>query len=212
VTSARAAFVDPPEPRAAPLSEWESLVVDSVGTVIEFWKFKRNQGRVWALLYLRGRAMTALELQEVLELSKGAVSMVTRELEQWGVVRRVRAPHDAAWHFEAETELMRMVGRVIEEREFKVVQKVHADLEHAERLARREGNVPTATLQRLARMKTLAFLIERAVRGFLHTARLDVGGAVAVLSETIPLRRPRASADSPASVKPTPAARGVSAR
>jgi DNA-binding transcriptional regulator GbsR (MarR family) len=175
----------------ATLAEWEALVVDSVGTVIEFWKFKRNQGRVWALLYLRGRPMTALELQDVLGLSKGAVSMVTRELEQWGVVRRVRGPQDSAWHFQAEIELLKMVGRVIEEREAKVVRQVKADLERAERLARERDDVPPDVLARLTRMKTLAGLIDRAVRGFLHTARLDVGGAAQVLSDALPTRRAR---------------------
>ena len=177
---------------AAPLADWEALVVDAVGTVIEFWRFKRNQGRVWALLYLRGQPLTALELQDILDLSKGAVSMVTRELEHWGVVSRVRSPHDASWRFQAETELMRMVGRVIEEREFKVVQRVRSDLERAERLAQERGDVPPEVLARLGRMKTLAGLIERAVRGFLQTARFDVGGAVSVLSAQLPLRKQRA--------------------
>ena len=46
------------------LLPWEALVVDAVGSVIDFWKFKRNQGRVWALLYLRGRALSAAEILE----------------------------------------------------------------------------------------------------------------------------------------------------
>lgn len=176
---------------AAPLPEWEALVVESVGTVIEFWRFKRNQGRVWALLYLRGRELTAAELQEALELSKGAVSMVTRELEQWGVVSRSHAGSDGVWRFRAETDLMKMVGRVIEARESKLVLGVKADLERAERLARQRDDVPPDVLARLQRMKTLAAVIDRAVRGFLHTARLDVGGAVSVLSGVLPARRAR---------------------
>jgi DNA-binding transcriptional regulator GbsR (MarR family) len=181
---------------SAAISEWEALVVEAVGTVIEFWRFKRNQGRVWALLYLRGREMTALELQEALALSKGAVSMVTRELEQWGVVTRVRSPQDASAHFRAETDLMRMVGRVIEERESQLVHGVKADLERAERLARASGDVPPDVLNRLHRMKTVATVVDRAVRGFLHTARLDVGGAVSVLSGALPVRRPRRAPES----------------
>jgi len=185
----------PPEQRPRPLAEWESLVVEAVGSVIEFWRFKRNQGRVWALLYLRGEEMTALELQETLELSKGAVSMVTRELEQWGVIGRVRSSEDASSHFRAETDLMKMVGRVIEERESRLVHGVKADLERAERLARSADHVSPDVLVRLHRMKTLATLIDRAVRGFLHTARLDVGGAVSVLSGRTPLRRRRATSE-----------------
>jgi DNA-binding transcriptional regulator GbsR (MarR family) len=178
--------------RPAPLADWEALVVDAVGTVIEFWRFKRNHGRVWALLYLRGSPLTALELQEILDLSKGAVSMVTRELEQWGVVTRVRSPHDSSWRFAAETDLLRMVRRVIEDRELETVQRVRSDLERAEQLAQQRGDVTREELARLGRMKTLARLVERAARGFLHTARFDVGGAASVLSGRLPLEKQRA--------------------
>src|ERR1700726_1085527 len=85
------------------LEPWEALVVDAVGSVIEFWGFKSNHGRIWALLYLRGTPLSALQLQTELGLSKGAVSMVTRELEQWGVVNRVRVPGAHSWLFDAET-------------------------------------------------------------------------------------------------------------
>ena len=52
------------EPAAtAPMIGWEQVAIDAVGNVIEFWGFKRNQGRVWALLYLRDVALTAAELE-----------------------------------------------------------------------------------------------------------------------------------------------------
>ena len=82
--------------KVAPLSRWEAIAVDAVGNVIEFWGFKRNQGRVWAFLYLRGEAFSASAIEKQLELSKGGVSMLLRDLERWGVVRRVRAPGQSA--------------------------------------------------------------------------------------------------------------------
>lgn len=164
------------------LSPWEALVVDAVGSVIDFWKFKRNQGRVWALLYLRGRALSALEIQEALGLSKGGVSMLVRELEQWDVVRRVRAPRDEVWRYAAETDLMKMIGRVVSEREAGLVRSVRDDLDHALAMARKE-NVDPVVLTRLRRMKTLADLIDTALTAFLQTARFDVGAARDVLDE-----------------------------
>ena len=98
------------------LNAWEVLVVNAVGSVIEFWGFKRNQGRVWALLYLRDQALTAAEIEKELDLSKGGVSMLIRDLERWGVVLRVRTPGDASWRYRAETDLLQMARRVIEER------------------------------------------------------------------------------------------------
>ena len=162
-------------PPRGQLSDWESLAAGAVGTVIEFWGFKANHGRIWALLYLDGRPMAASELQESLGLSKGAISMVTRELEQWGVVRRVRPPHSDSWHFEAETDLLKMVGRVVSEREARFIERIEEDLAHAEQLAARAG-ADRAVLQRLGRMRSLAHRARQAVNAFLTTARLDFRG------------------------------------
>ncbi len=168
------------------LQPWELKVVEAVGTVIEFWGFKRNQGRVWALLYLRGRPLSAIELQEELGLSKGAVSMVTRELEQWGVLKRGRRPGDPVWRFLAETDLMRMVGRVIREREAPMVARVRTELEDAEKKARADKATPRDVLSRIQRMRLMASLVDKALSTFLQTARLDVGGALTVLESDKP--------------------------
>ncbi len=171
------------------LPRWEAIAVDAVGNVIEFWGFKRNQGRVWALLFLRGGALSAGDIEQELALSKGAVSMLTRDLERWGVIRRVRSPGRAAWHYAAETDLMRMVSRVLEQREAAFLERVREDLSEAKRLAHEAGDVPRERLERLDRMAALAEQTDRAVRLFLRTARLDVGGMFEVLRERVASRR-----------------------
>jgi DNA-binding transcriptional regulator GbsR (MarR family) len=175
--------LDDEEEGKGTLLPWEALVVDAVGSVIDFWKFKRNQGRVWALLYLRGRAMTAAQIQEALGLSKGAVSMLVRELEQWNVLVRVRSPRDDVWRFAAETELMKMIGRVVSERERALVTSVRSDLERAERDAKAQGGVPKDMLDRLRRMRTLAQFVEKALKVFVDTARFDVVSVLDVLRD-----------------------------
>ncbi|WP_164021620.1 GbsR/MarR family transcriptional regulator [Pyxidicoccus trucidator] len=165
------------------LASWEAIAVDAVGNVIEFWGFKRNQGRVWALLYLRGEPLTAGEIERELDLSKGGVSMLLRDLERWGVIQRVRLPTDSAWRYAAETDLVRMVTHVIEEREAGFVARIRADLAEARRLAESVGNLPRERLQRLERMTTLAEHVERALRLFIKTSRLDVSGVLAVFRD-----------------------------
>lgn len=168
-----------PAPETPELAAWESLVVNAVGNVIEFWGFKANEGRVWALLYLRGQALTATEIGRTLRLSKGAVSMVTREMENWGVLHRVRSGADA-WRFEAETDFLSMIGRVVEAREGQFVARVKDDLLQAEAAAR--GEATREQLERIVRMRRLAEFVERAVGVFLKTARLDVTGALGILA------------------------------
>ena len=169
------------EPAQHHLEPWEAVACDAVGTVIEFWGFKHNQGRVWALLYLRGEPYTATDIQRELGLSKGGVSILTRELEQWGVVRRVRLPGQRAWHFESERDLMSMIRAVLESRERKIVSRVLADLERADELIREDPTATREQRERLTRMLRLARAIDRAVATFMETARLDAGRAVDAL-------------------------------
>lgn len=168
-------------PRSArtDLADWEALVVDAVGNVIEFWGFRANEGRVWALLYVRDRPSTAAEIGAALGLSKGAVSMITREMEQWGVLHRVRVGADA-WRFEAETDFLRMIGRVVEAREGRFIARVRSDLLRAEEAA--AGRATREQLDRIVRMRRLADLVDKAVSVFLKTARFDVAGALGILT------------------------------
>src|SRR5262245_35976917 len=71
------------------LMPYELLVSDAVGRLIEFWGFKRNMGRVWAVLYLSPDPLSADDLRHALKISSGAVSMTLSELQRWGVVRKV---------------------------------------------------------------------------------------------------------------------------
>ncbi len=167
-------------PRAA-VRPWEGIALEAAGSVIEFWGFKRNQGRVWALLYLRATPMTAETIRQRLDLSKGAVSILMRELERWGVVRRVRVPGHRAWHFEASQDLMAMIRRVFEEREIRLVRHVLDELSRAEQMARDDPDTTRAEVERLERMRRVATGVDRALRVFLDTARLDAGRAVDAL-------------------------------
>jgi DNA-binding transcriptional regulator GbsR (MarR family) len=152
------------------------LAVEAVGNVIEFWGFKRNQGRVWAILYLRDVELSAAELEAELALSKGAVSMLLRDLERWGVVVRSRGPGEAAWRYGAETDLWKMARRVLEEREFSFISRIRAALAEARQMAEATPGTPKEQVARLRKMELLADATERALKIFLQTSRFDVSG------------------------------------
>ncbi len=97
-------------------------VADAVGALIERWGFKRNMGRVWAVLYLEQAPLSAADLGERLSLSAGAMSMLLAELGQWGVVRKAWVPGERRDYFEAETSIWKMVSRVLRERELRWIQ------------------------------------------------------------------------------------------
>ena len=58
-------------------------------TFEQFFKtfgFKRVHGRIWGLLVLVGRPLSAREIQVALSLSQGATSQAIHELQEWGAI------------------------------------------------------------------------------------------------------------------------------
>ena len=94
-------------------------VADAVGGLMEAWGFKRNMGRVWALLYLEQAPLSAADIGERLSLSTGAMSMLLTELQQWSVVKKSWVPGERRDYYEAETSIWKMVSRVLRERELR---------------------------------------------------------------------------------------------
>ncbi len=108
-------------------------VAETIGTLMEFWGFKRAMGRVWALLYTRPSAVTAGDIGETLQMSTGAVSMTLAELTKWGVVRRSWVPGDRRDFYEAETSVWKLVSRVIKERELLMIREAKETFAAADR-------------------------------------------------------------------------------
>lgn len=99
------------------LDEPEIVVSDAVGRLMEFWGFKRNMGRLWAVMYLSPHPLTAADLKDLLKISSGAVSMTLAELMRWGVVKKVWVQGERKDYYVAEVALWRMISRVLGERE-----------------------------------------------------------------------------------------------
>ena len=106
-------------------------VADAVGALMEAWGFKRNMGRLWALLYLEQRPLSAQDISDRLAISSGATSMLLTELQQWSIVKKTWIPGERREHFEAETSIWRMVSRVFRERELRWIEDALAVFETA---------------------------------------------------------------------------------
>ncbi len=96
-------------------------VAEAVGSLMEFWGFKRNMGRIWTLLYLETEPQSAAQIGQRLSLSSGAVSMLLAELTHWGAVKKAWKPDSRRDHYQSETNIWKMISRVLRERELRKV-------------------------------------------------------------------------------------------
>ena len=151
-------------------------VVDAVGGLIEFWGFKRNMGRMWTLLYLERKPLSAPDLCERLSLSTGAVSMTLSELQKWGVVKKAWVPGERRDYYEPETSIWKMVSRVFRERELRQIHQAIEVFEDAVEDMERGKDKGTSDDQERTR-----FALER-IKGLLNLARIGANLLDAILS------------------------------
>ncbi|HUJ63580.1 MAG TPA: MarR family transcriptional regulator [Kofleriaceae bacterium] len=149
-------------------------VADAVGALIESWGFKRNMGRMWAVLYLEDHPLTASELGERLGLSTGAVSMLLAELLQWGAVKKAWVVGERREHYEPETSIWKMVSRVFRERELRWIQTASDAFKSAgESLRAGDGPRRALIAQRIAGLSQLAAVGAQLLEAVLEGESID---------------------------------------
>ncbi len=80
------------------------------------WGVNRSVAQIHALLYLADRPLHAEQIVDHLRLARSNVSTALKELQGYGIVRRVHVEGDRRDHFVAESDLWEMLLRIAAER------------------------------------------------------------------------------------------------
>ena len=171
-----------PSPRSHALARAEVRAADAVGSLMELWGFRRQLGRIWTVLFLSERPLAAPEMCERLQISTGLLSMSLAELRRWEVVRGVSVRGDRKEHYAAETNVWKMVRRVLFERERGAVEQALRAFEASlaevrEALADVDPRVKVAARHRVQRLAQLVALTRAALgilRVLVDSARVDL--------------------------------------
>lgn len=119
---------------------------------MDFWGFKRVHGRVWTILFLAHQPLSAADIRHRLDISVGATSMALAELRRWGAVHEVRSGSRSV-HFEPETNIWRLVARVLQDRERRMLDETMELFEEASSVLRAGiDGVPCASARRVERL------------------------------------------------------------
>jgi DNA-binding transcriptional regulator GbsR (MarR family) len=80
------------------------------------WGVNRTVAQVHALLFISQRPLNADDILQALGVARSNVSSSLRELQGWGIVRRVHVLGDARDHFESMKDVWEMFRVVMDER------------------------------------------------------------------------------------------------
>ncbi|GGX43386.1 GbsR/MarR family transcriptional regulator [Saccharospirillum salsuginis] len=95
--------------------ELESCVVH-FGEMGSRWGFNRTVGQMLALIVLSDRPLSADEIAAALSVSRGNVSMATKELHSWHLIRTHREPGDRKDYLIANGSIWQLAQQVLSER------------------------------------------------------------------------------------------------
>lgn len=80
------------------------------------WGINRTMAQIHALLMVSHEPLTADQIMDELQISRGNVSMNLRDLINWGIVRRTSLPGDRRDFFTTETDVWSMFQIILRER------------------------------------------------------------------------------------------------
>ena len=109
--------------------------VDLWGQMANHWGINRTMAQIHALLMVSHEPLTADQIMEELQISRGNVSMNLRDLINWGIVRRTSLPGDRRDFFMTEADVWSMFQIILRERKKRELDPLMSRLDECLNLA-----------------------------------------------------------------------------
>jgi DNA-binding transcriptional regulator GbsR (MarR family) len=98
------------------IEETKKQFVQAWGVLGTSWGISRSMAQVHALLLLNKNELSTEDIMEELQLSRGNVNMVLRELVMWNLIYKSTKPGDRKEYFKAEHDIWQIATRIVVER------------------------------------------------------------------------------------------------
>lgn len=138
------------------------------GHLAGFWGITPASGRVVGWLISRADPADAEQIGDALEMSRGAVSMATRELGDWGLLRTEKLPGTRRLLYYPETELEKVIRSIIQTRKRREWDPI---LEHIDetlpKLRSQRSRDAVVFRERLEEIQTVITAVDEMAASFL---------------------------------------------
>ncbi|HVX84636.1 MAG TPA: MarR family transcriptional regulator [Phycisphaerae bacterium] len=159
----------PPSPALAPagIAAARREFVDLWGQMANHWGINRTMAQIHALLMISAEPLTAEQLMDELQISRGNVSMNLRDLINWGIVRRTSVPGDRRDFFITEADVWTMFQVILRERKKRELDPLLTRLDQCLALAGKKPEPGAAPADKAAHETYLKRVSE--LRDFFNT-------------------------------------------
>ena len=155
------------------IEEVRKPFIQTMGQISHFWGFSSVMGQIYGVLYLNENPTTMEDVMKELNISKGNVSMNLRNLERWGMIKKVWQGGGRKFFYEAESDFTKIFTDILQERRNKdferMLKSVGECLEQVK--AVKKGQKATFAKKRLEHMHRFFQFLDGIVFTVLKLAR-----------------------------------------
>src|SRR6201989_3458061 len=119
------------------LNEARNQFISSWGAFGTHWGINRTMAQIHALLLVSADPLSAEDVMEELDISRGNANMNIRELINWGLVYRTIVTGERKEFFTAEKDIWKVVKQIVKERKKRELEPMLQLMDH---LAEVEGD------------------------------------------------------------------------
>ena len=99
-----------------PLSPVQQKFILHWGEMGTRWGINRTVAQIHALLFIAPKPLPAEDISDTLQVARSNVSTSLKELQAWGIIRRVHVMGDSRDHYECMKDVWEMFRVVLDER------------------------------------------------------------------------------------------------
>ena len=132
-----------------PLSPVQQKFILHWGEMGTRWGINRTVAQIHALLFISPKPLNAEDLVQALGVARSNVSNSLKELQGWGIVKRVHVMGDARDHFESMKDVWEMFRAVLDERKKREIDPTERVLRDCIAEAEKEKEADKYTEQKL---------------------------------------------------------------
>jgi DNA-binding transcriptional regulator GbsR (MarR family) len=146
------------------LEEAKEQFIQAWGTLGSKWGINRTMAQIHALMMISPDPLSAEEIMEELNISRGNVNMNVRDLMDWGLVEKIHKSGERKEYFWAEKDIWKITKQVAKERRKRELEPVLKVLELLSKVEgdKKDENVKAFT-EAISGMKRMAQNADKAL-------------------------------------------------
>ena len=145
-------------------SEAKAKFIQAWGILGSQWGINKTMAQIHALLLIAPEALSADEIMEELNISRGNANMNIRALIDWGIVEKQHKLGERREYFTAEKDLWNVARQVTSERRKREVTPIIKVLEEVENINKNEKGTEVQEFKKMTKeLKQFAVKTDNAI-------------------------------------------------